>query len=624
MATSFTLNMNEDVLFKHPSSMKSLPGMLYLTTLRVTWIASSSSQSAKNLLLPWTQIQDDKYSKSTDEKQRCMIRLTSVHGDAHVFSLTGAPPSSLRDELERAKVAVKRGRQGGEAKKPPVVKTTQGSKHSTSGTGTTQLPPPMLTTGERREQLLAADAELRRLHKELVGEGVIGEDEFWTTRSKLVSDSEGRDVATRKGMTSSLLSDVEHAEMAGKGSKFQLTPEAVMDIFQMYPAVLEEYNAKVPLEMTKDEFWVKYFQHEVFTKSSRGSASRVKLPLETRAGVSKSDAEAGQPRKVSDRVSSEMDLTLTFGDYHVAEKLDPEDSHFKSTNTAAKYKRKGSLVLEQQQQSHAGEGITSTSSGGDDLAVSSARNRERSWETNAYILNEERPGIDDIPLHLNRKKRIRVEDSAGEPRILLTEGDMKCFALNHQENAASAGVSGGRYQGVFPSSASAITLLKKEQEKLSKFTEVARQAADLEGGGSSLPVGTLGGTGSTTAEQWNIGVSSIEHMQTTPELERYIRGQFKHVSELLVHFYVSIAHSSRVDAASYKALCEKNLRIQKKLEENLDALQKKKNWVKANAGTVFPSNGKHLLGYTFKYFKEISDLIYRAFDYWENYQCSHS
>jgi len=91
-----------------------------------------------------------------------------------------------------------------------------------------------------------------------------------------------------------------------------------------------------------------------------------------------------------------------------------------------------------------------------------------------------------------------------------------------------------------------------------------------------------------------------------------------------VHFYVSIAHSSRVDAASYKALCEKNLRIQKKLEENLDALQKKKNWVKANAGTVFPSNGKHLLGYTFKYFKEISDLIYRAFDYWENYQCSHS
>ena len=32
--------------------------------------------------------------------------------------------------------------------------------------------------------------------------------------------------------------------------------------------------------------------------------------------------------------------------------------------------------------------------------------------------------------------------------------------------------------------------------------------------------------------------------------------------------------------------------------------------------------GKHLLSFTFKYFKEISDLIYRAFDYWENYRKS--
>jgi hypothetical protein len=29
-----------------------------------------------------------------------------------------------------------------------------------------------------------------------------------------------------------------------------------------------------------------------------------------------------------------------------------------------------------------------------------------------------------------------------------------------------------------------------------------------------------------------------------------------------------------------------------------------------------------MLTYTFKYFKEITDLIYRAFDYWENYQTS--
>ena len=73
---------------------------------------------------------------------------------------------------------------------------------------------------------------------------------------------------------------------------------------------------------------------------------------------------------------------------------------------------------------------------------------------------------------------------------------------------------------------------------------------------------------------------------------QFIRGQFKHVSELLIHFYVSISHASRLDTISFKTLCEKNTRIQKKLEERLEVLQKKKNWVKTHAVELFPINGR--------------------------------
>jgi hypothetical protein len=65
----------------------------------------------------------------------------------------------------------------------------------------------------------------------------------------------------------------------------------------------------------------------------------------------------------------------------------------------------------------------------------------------------------------------------------------------------------------------------------------------------------------------------------------------------LIYFYITITHSSsssitHTTTAAYKTLCDKNSRIQKKLEERLEALQKKKKWLKANAFAVFPdTNG---------------------------------
>ena len=523
--TSFTLNMNEDVLFKHPSSVKGIPGMLYLTTLRVTWVASSSSQAAHNILLPWAQIKDDKYSKITDEKQRAMIRLVSVQGDTHVLSLTGAPVA-LRGELERAKVAVKRCRQGSgggdKVKKTARVKSSSSSSSSSSSNSNSKAPQHMRTENERREQILSADTEMRALHQELVGGGVVGESEFWEARSKLLSDSEGKDMARRKGISSSLLCDVQHAEVSGNGARnFQLTPEAVVDIFLMYPHVLEEYNLKVPVEMSKDEFWVRYFQHEVFAKGTSRPQSSNSSIIKSQPGqltYGEVSSTGVHQQNLSGRVSRDMDLTQTYGDYHATERPNPEDSSFKSTDTTAKYKRKGSLVLEQQRQDQ--QGSVSNSS--------TTLNSEGVWETNAHILNEENPDVDNIPLHLSRPKIRRL---GNEHSVVTSSASFDhCYpSMPSPDDELDTHVHSrrSRYQASFPSTALAIKVLQKEQEKLHSFTDVARQATIQEGRGGSYQVGmtaqinTLVPHSAQTADQTVTSsiVSTIEHMQTTPELE---------------------------------------------------------------------------------------------------------
>ena len=170
---SFTLNMDEDVLFKHPCSVKNAPGTLYLTTLRVTWVPQSAGNAAKIILFPWVEVQDDKYSKSNDAKKRCMIRLVTMSGEAFVFNLTGQPSDVLRDELERAKIAVKKGRNQSQPKEHTYARRSR-SGASDSGLTTVENEESSRhyrTESKRQEDLLEADSELRRLHKRISWRG---------------------------------------------------------------------------------------------------------------------------------------------------------------------------------------------------------------------------------------------------------------------------------------------------------------------------------------------------------------------------------------------------------------------------------------------------------------------
>ena len=298
----------------------------------------------------------------------------------------------------------------------------------------------------------------------------------------MLSDLEGRDVASHRGMTSSLLCDVHHAEVTEDGvRKFQLTPEAVADIFMMYPKVLEEYNAKVPVEMTKDEFWVRYFQHEVYVKNKE-----IVIGKES-AKPSSSCSGTKSMRSLSDRVSSEVDLSRTYGDYHVPERLDPEDKNFHPSSTTEKYVRKSSLVLEKQ--------------------FGKSNSHIARDEISGENLLRESNSDDEIPLRFSSKKRgidIMMDVSEKTPITLQSyiKQARKCNICD-----------------LFPSPNEAIKCLKDEQDKLDSYTEIARGASYQEGRGSSYNANIVGSTyiGEKGSKVFSLGQES---MQTTPEMEQ--------------------------------------------------------------------------------------------------------
>eukprot|EP01042_Synura_sphagnicola_P002276 gene2276-2720_t len=151
----------------------------------------------------------------------------------------------------------------------------------------------------------------------------------------------------------------------------------------MYPAVKRAYDDKVPVELSEQEFWTRYFQSEYFTRDKgKGVASSLQAIANSIQNENKianngsqmnnsiqksaydhdlykpsndifskyeggSDTFSGKRLKLGkDMGHWDVDLTSTLGDYHAPEQVDPADRKYNSTATVArKYNRNSSLVL---------------------------------------------------------------------------------------------------------------------------------------------------------------------------------------------------------------------------------------------------------------------------------------
>jgi transcription initiation factor TFIIH subunit 1 len=122
-----------------------------------------------------------------------------------------------------------------------------------------------------RRALLAKNAPLASLHRELVISGVLSEEEFWENRKNQLDDQLIQ--LTQPKAQSSGWVDIKAETNEGQGSKYTLTPEIIHSIFLQHPLVQKAYDEHVPANMSEESFWKRYFGSRYFHRNLNASQS---------------------------------------------------------------------------------------------------------------------------------------------------------------------------------------------------------------------------------------------------------------------------------------------------------------------------------------------------------------
>ena len=85
-----------------------------------------------------------------------------------------------------------------------------------------------------RQAILGHDTELANLHREMVIEGVVEEEQFWETRKQLLTQQQFMQ-AQKKGALSASLADIKPSSVEGNDIKYTLTPDLIHSIFVHFP-----------------------------------------------------------------------------------------------------------------------------------------------------------------------------------------------------------------------------------------------------------------------------------------------------------------------------------------------------------------------------------------------------
>lgn len=110
---------------------------------------------------------------------------------------------------------------------------------------------------DSRWKRLQEDPELHALHRELVGGGVVGEEEFWSLHERHSDTTVRRQVV---GFSSLLDAGLEkEVDQRTRREKYILKPEIAQQILAERPSVRRAYIENVPEKMSEAQFWNKYF-----------------------------------------------------------------------------------------------------------------------------------------------------------------------------------------------------------------------------------------------------------------------------------------------------------------------------------------------------------------------------
>jgi hypothetical protein len=464
---------SDDVIFQHACLHGEDNGTLSLTSRGLTW---RRSDGASSITILWTGIvpKSDKY-----QPLKGMIRIQDVHSKQFkIFKLVGEDAHKVLRKFELGKSFIKHRLY----QEPCPIAPNKSTVSKTSFQNKMNL-----TSDERRKEiLLDNDPDLKNWYNELIHQGICDTETFWHSRSDQLRDLEIEENSNIQGMVSSLLSDIDHGEFDSKGIKhIQMNHDSKNEIFLLYPNIKKEFLQKVPVQMTEDEFWGKYFQqqHAIYSNLHNSSSSIpnmsdfAKQQQQKRRGVKAVTSAVF----VSPFVSIDVDLTTSLGDYHTAEILDPEDYKWQASEFINdKYVNKSTLVIQQQeerqqeQDKHPSGNVSNKTSNGNSRAVGYYRvpSRKRVYpspelEDDSCLLNHSSDEAVLIPLQLASCSSSMMHSSAASGEGVSKQHIAKSATAPRESLAGeeikeriSRGAAGVvMHDSIFPSKDRALRLL---------------------------------------------------------------------------------------------------------------------------------------------------------------------
>ncbi len=272
-----------------PALLSAHLGTLYLTNLRVVWIATDAQAPTQSMELTYSMLTDFQVSKPP----KAAIRLNRSDGQPSIIlEMMKTGLVSSRNILESARKVISEqsrrekglrsrasqmgsnsggkrlseGRDDGDEKEHTYGHTSWGSgqplrRRRVEGTvldsargGQAAVSPSLQLQPHRpnpktddtlaRAALLSGNPELKRQFDDVVGRNIVTEEEFWSGRRRLLNEEVAKAKASRRGAPSEMLADVQAIKVDNK-RKYTLTAANIRSIFVMYPAVLRAYKVSI-------------------------------------------------------------------------------------------------------------------------------------------------------------------------------------------------------------------------------------------------------------------------------------------------------------------------------------------------------------------------------------------
>ncbi|CAG5125187.1 unnamed protein product [Candidula unifasciata] len=225
---------------------KKTDGTLYMMGERMAWMLES--KNVFNISYMYADIKAQKISPDTKEKVQLQIILHD--GSANTF-LFNNPKSRQLQMQDRESV------------KELLQQLLPRFKRKISS----EL--------EDKNRILQQDPESFQLYKDLVVSGVVTPEDFWASRSHMLTSANNKTQPGQNvGVSPAFLADIKPQQDGANGLKYNLTADVIQSIFKTYPMVKKKHAEAVPHLVSESEFWTRFFQSHYFHRDRHALASK--------------------------------------------------------------------------------------------------------------------------------------------------------------------------------------------------------------------------------------------------------------------------------------------------------------------------------------------------------------